>query len=185
MAKKSKKGPLLHRAQERRIGICRRFDLTVAGITLLFLAAALICNGRSYELGLPETSGYLYWLLLVPAYIPLEALGLLSMLLRIETESFTGSEALILGGCDIAMTVAIWLYVRLTSKKRNLEFLSIAWHFAMIFLCWGVLQFSLLGVSMLWEHGGLSRSFHPHLHRPAAPEPVTIVNESAAPIIAE
>ena len=185
MSKKNKKKQLPRRGQEKRAAIRRRFDITMAGIALLFLVAVLLCHGQKYELGLPENSGYLYWLLLLPAYIPLEIVGLCALLPQLETGCFVGKEALVLGGCDLALVAVVWLIVRIASRHRNTEFILIAWHFAMIFFCWGLMQYSLLGVSLLWEHGGLSRPFHPHLHRPAAPEPVTIVEDVSQTAAAE
>ena len=181
MAKKNKKKQLQHRSQEKRIVARRRFDLTMATIIMLFLAATLLCRGRNYELGVSDPIGYLYWLLLVPAYLPLEAIGLLTALLPIETSGFAGHEAVILGGCDLAMTIVIWIWVRLASNSRNLEFLTISRHFALIFLCWAVFQFLLLAVTQLWDHGGLSEPFHPHLHRAAATETAAAVKADTPP----
>lgn len=163
MAKKKKNfiGIPVRRIKEKTRISLRNFDLAMLGYLLVVIACVLVGRMGEYDLGSSSVHGFALVFLLIPAYLMLEVLSLINCLGGFNWD-FSGLEAEVLGGCDILLSIAIWIYVRWQGRERGVSFVSAARTFVLIFMFWGVFQLGCCGALWLWRNGGFS-SFNRHL----------------------
>ena len=166
MAKKKKNfiGIPVRRIKEKTRISLRNFDLAMLGYLLVVIACVLVGRMGEYDLGSSSVHGFALVFLLIPAYLMLEVLSIINCLGGFNWD-FSGLEAEVLGGCNILLSIAIWIYVRWQGRERGVPFVSAARTFVLIFMFWGVFQLGCCGALWLWRNGGFS-SFNRHLLNP-------------------
>ncbi len=148
MAKKSKHHISAPRKERLRL-MSRRWDLLCFLLALVVILAAWQCNGVAFSLSRPDMEGFAGWFLLIFAYVPLLALGGFCHLLGLP--AFQCNEAILLGGCNLVIVVAIWIIFRLTAvRSNNADRLRIAGNFALMVLIWGIFQIAFAFTLKLW-----------------------------------
>ena len=178
MAKKKKKfiGLPVRRVKEKIRVSLRNFDLAMLGYILVVIACVLVGRSGEYDLGSSSLHGFALVFLLIPAYLMLEVLSLISCAGGFNW-NFSGLEAEILGGCDLLLALGVWIFVRLQGRNRGVPFISAARTFVLIFTFWGVFQLGCCGALWLWRNGGFS-SFNRHLLK----ESRTIESTTSVPV---
>lgn len=167
MAKKKKNliGIPVRRVKEKTRVALRNFDLAMFGYFLITILCVLVGRSGDYDLGGATLNGFALVFLLIPAYLILELLSLINWIGAFNW-NFSGIEAELLGGCDILLGIAVWIYVRWQGRERGVSFVSAARTFILIFTFWGVFQLGCCGALWLWRNGGFS-SFNRHLDKKA------------------
>ena len=168
MAKKKKNliGLPVRRVKEKIRVALRKFDFAMIGYVLVVIAAVLVGRIGEYDLGSANWHGFALTFLLVPAYLILELLSLINCIGSFNWD-FAGSEAELLGICDLLLGGVVWMIVRLRGSGKGVSYINAARTFVLIIVFWGVFQLGCCAALWLWRNGGFS-SFNRHLENKSA-----------------
>lgn len=181
MAKKSKKN-ISRRNQERLRQALVSFDIAAMLLMTVVVLAVIWGFGREYDLGRNSFHGFANWFLLILSYPALIAGSLVNVVTGSRLDFVAGYETVVLGGGAALVVFLCWAGIRIRGKvKSDIQLVKVAANFMRLFFFWGVFQLCCGLAMLIWSHGGASAVLHRHLHRPADPEPVTIVSSIPAP----
>lgn len=152
MPKKKRKSEAVsvnRRGQEKMRLACKSFSWAMGGYLIMVVLAVFIARSGQYDLSRFSLNGFAYGFLLPPAYLPLLLLNLIGVNIP-----YTGNEALLLGGCDIALAATVWgLVIWLGWRRQSIKLVRSIRIFVLIMFYWGVIQLLCTGAAYLWQRG--------------------------------
>ena len=127
--------------KSRQKQLCRRLDWVTLLLGIIIIIAAMGTINVQYDLSKSNPQGFVMWFLLIIGWIPLELFGLIRWLFGFQEEFAVAGEGPTLGICALTSLVAAWVVIRFyVARFCRPEVLKIAFHFILIFACWGVFQ---------------------------------------------
>ncbi|MBR7104626.1 MAG: hypothetical protein IKC65_06765 [Lentisphaeria bacterium] len=140
MAKKQKKQrSMMQRNKQQQL--CRKLDWATSLLAVVIILAAMGTINADYDLSKSNPQGFAMWFLLLMGWIPLELFGLIRLFFGIHQDFALAGEGPTLGVCGLAALAAVWAFIRFyLARICRPETLRAAFHFILIFACWGIFQ---------------------------------------------
>jgi hypothetical protein len=156
MAKKQKKQRSSSMRSKQK-NLCRKLDWACLVLGLAILVSAIGTAGSDYDLSKANPQGFAMWFLLITGWIPLEILGVIRWLFGLHQEISPAGEGPTLGLCALTALAAVWALFRFhIAKTCRPEVLRAAFHFILIFACWGLFQLVCCIIALSSEHSDIA-----------------------------
>lgn len=137
--KEKKQRSMQQRSKQKQL--CRKLDWAAGLLALVIILAAVGTINADYDLSKFNPQGFAMWFLLIMGWIPLELVGLCRWLFGLRQELAIAGEGPTLGICGLAALAAVWAVLRFYAARFcRPEVLKAAFHFMLIFACWGIFQ---------------------------------------------
>ena len=129
--------------------LCRKLDWACLLLAFTILVSAIGTAGSDYDLSKANPQGFAMWFLLIMGWIPLEILGVIRWLFGIHQEISPAGA-----GPTLA---AVWALFRFhIARTCRPEVLRAAFHFVLIFACWGLFQLLCCIIALSSEHSDIA-----------------------------
>lgn len=127
--------------KSKRRQLCRKLDWATLLLGAIIIIAALGTVNSDYDLSKSNPQGFAMWFLLITGWIPLELFGFIRWIFGHKEEFAIAGEGPTLGICALTSLAVVWAVIRFyMARVCRPEVLRAAFHFILIFACWGIFQ---------------------------------------------